>query len=64
LNQEQAAVRLASQPSRAEKKAQLEYSAPGAPLVFIENNGTLEELSRVVEPEWQRFLSPRSTVAR
>jgi dephospho-CoA kinase len=64
LSEEQARARLASQPSREEKRAQLEYSASGVPLVFLENNGTVEELSRVVEQEWQRFFSSRSATAR
>jgi dephospho-CoA kinase len=64
LSEEAARARLASQPSRESKRAQLEYSAPGVPLVFIANNSTLEDLERSVESEWRKFLSPPPAVSR
>jgi dephospho-CoA kinase len=64
LSEDAARTRLAAQPSREAKLAQLKYSAPGAPLLFLTNNGTHDELARAVEREWQRFLSSRATASR
>lgn len=51
LTIEQARARLANQPSRA-AKIQL---AGCAPLVWIDNSGSLIELEAAVEREWKRF---------
>lgn len=50
---EEAQIRLDNQPSR-ERKMEL---AGNVPLVFIENNGTLEELETMVEEKWREFQS-------
>lgn len=58
LSEVEARARLKAQPSREAKRARIESSAPGVPLVFIENNASPEKLARDVEQEWQRFVSP------
>jgi dephospho-CoA kinase len=51
LSREQAELRLASQPSR-ERKRDL---AGDVPLIWIENNSTLEELAQRIGFEWDRL---------
>jgi dephospho-CoA kinase len=53
LSHEQALLRLQNQPSRAAKTE----LAASTPLVWIENNGTLTELSAQIAREWTRFLA-------
>ena len=57
LSEAEAATRLAAQPSRACKQELLASYAPGVPLTFLPNNGTREELARIVEEHWRQFLS-------
>jgi dephospho-CoA kinase len=64
LSAQAAHARIASQPSRADKREKLEDSAPGVPLVFIANDGSLEELQQLVDREWQKFLSSHPVAAR
>jgi dephospho-CoA kinase len=61
LGESEARARLQAQPSREAKRARMEYSAPGVPLVFIENNASLQELRQVVEAQWRRFISPHNS---
>lgn len=53
LSEKEAHLRLQSQPSRAEK---LEL-ARDTPLVWIENNDSLQQLSAQVARQWTRFLA-------
>ncbi len=52
LSEADARARLANQPSLQEKIAALK----DIPLLFIENNGTEDELQRRVDGEWTAFL--------
>jgi dephospho-CoA kinase len=53
LSETQARARLENQPSREAKLA----LAGQVPLVWIENNGTMDELAAQVERHWTQFLA-------
>lgn len=53
LSEADARARLANQPPLQEKMALVN----DVPLIFIENNGTLEDLQRRVDDEWKVFLA-------
>ena len=53
LDEAQARLRLENQPSREAKIA----LARDTPLVWIENNGTMDELAALVERHWTQFLA-------
>jgi dephospho-CoA kinase len=53
LSEQEAQARLQNQPSRAQKLV----LAQNVPLIWIENNGSLDELSALVAREWTRFLA-------
>ena len=55
LSEAQARERLQRQPAPEAKRALL----GATPLVVIENNGTLEDLERQVEAQWEKVLSFR-----
>lgn len=54
LNEQEARERIAAQPPRAAKQNLAESA--GAPLIFIENNGTPLELEMKVEALWRQML--------
>jgi hypothetical protein len=57
LSEAEATARLAAQPSRERKREILASCERAVPLVFLDNSGTREELARIVEEQWRRFLA-------
>ncbi len=53
LSESEARLRLSNQPSRPEKRV----LAQAVPLIWIENNGSLDELRALVARQWTRFLA-------
>lgn len=53
LSEDAARARLQNQPSREAKLA----LSGGVPLIWIENNGSVDELRALVAREWTRFLA-------
>lgn len=56
LSDAQAGLRIGAQSSAAEKLELFRNRRPGKPARIISNRGSLPELERSIEREWQRFL--------